>query len=63
MANFSPDFPVLLPDERVASALSLSKPLTQIPDAAVDDVFIDPELQATALQWLKENRRALLKLS
>jgi HD superfamily phosphohydrolase len=60
MTGSSPDFPVLLPDERVASALSLAKPLSQIPDAAVDDVFIQPELQQTALQWLKENRSDII---
>ena len=60
MTGSSPDFPVLLPDERVVSALSLSKPLTQIPDAAVDDVFIQPELQPTALPWLKENRSDII---
>ncbi|MCP5050729.1 MAG: HD domain-containing protein [bacterium] len=56
----APDFPVLLPDGRVTSALSLSQPMNHIPTAASDYICIHPECYKEALAWLKKHRKDIL---
>lgn len=60
MHKTAPDFPVLLPDDRVTSAKALSQPLNAIPGADIDFVCIHPEFYRDALQWLKQNRKAII---
>lgn len=60
MSTSAPDFPVLLPDDRVTSAKKLSGPLNAIPGADIDFICIHPELYQDALSWLKQNRKAII---
>jgi hypothetical protein len=62
MPKSAPDFPVLLPDDRVTSAKALSQPLNAIPGAGIDFVCIHPKDYQHALQWLKQNRRSLISI-
>jgi uncharacterized protein len=57
----APNFPVLLPDGRVTSALKLSQPMNNIPTADNDYVCIHPNLIKQAQQWLKKNRDDIIK--
>jgi HD superfamily phosphohydrolase len=57
------DFPVLLPDERVVSALILSETLTNFPATAIDYVFIRPDIRKRALNWIKMNRNDIIKFT
>ncbi len=59
----SPDFPVLSAiDGRIVSSLSLSETLNRLPTVAVDYVFIAPELQKKAKEWLNRERNDIIKL-
>lgn len=57
------DFPVLLTDEVVVSALALSKTLTYLPEAAIDYVFIRPDIREQAINWIKKNRNDIINFS
>lgn len=57
------DFPVLLTDEIVVSALALSKTLTYLPEAAIDCVFIRPDIREQAINWIKKNRNDIIYFS
>ena len=54
------DFPVLMRDDRIASARGVSSVIDNIPDTAFDYVFIDPELELKARRWLDEERARVL---
>ena len=54
------DFPVLLDDDRIASAYSVSDVLEKIPEATYDYVLIEPTLVEPARSWLDENREQIL---
>ncbi len=54
------DFPVKMSDGRIASASAVSSLIVNIPDTAIDYVFIDPVLEAEAKNWLDEERDQLL---
>jgi hypothetical protein len=55
------DFPVLMPDGRIDSALKLSDTLERLPVAAFDYIFAAPEIRPKAKAWLELNRRAILE--
>ena len=57
-----PNFPTILPDKSVVSALDLSETLRQLPGAAIDYVFIQPEILKQAERWLKKNRSDIIRL-
>jgi len=56
------EFPVLMPDERVAWATSLSEVLRRLPVAAADYVFVSAEKKEKALQWLDQKRDIIVEL-
>lgn len=55
------DFPVLSRDGSIISSLTLSQLLENIPEAAIDYVFVEPDCRADAIKWLKENRRNIIE--
>ena len=55
------DFPVLERDGAVVSSLSKSQVLRQLPAAAFDYVFIDPELVDAGKKWFQANKPSLLQ--
>ena len=55
------DFPVLSRDGSIISSLTLSQILENIPEAAIDYVFVDPDCRIDAMKWLKENRRNIIE--
>lgn len=55
------NFPVLSRDGSIISSLTLSQILENIPEAAIDYVFVDPECRIDAIKWLKENRRNIIE--
>jgi len=57
------DFPIKLYDGRTVSSLAESEVLANIPPAAIDYVFVQPELAAKARQWLDEKRLDVLDRS
>lgn len=57
------DFPVEMFDKRTVSAQAESQVLAQIPAAAIDYVFIDPDLVSSAKTWLDANRKDILEQS
>jgi HD superfamily phosphohydrolase len=57
-----PNFPTILPDKSVVSALDLSEILRQLPGAAIDFVFIQPEILKQAERWLKRNKNDIITL-
>jgi len=57
------DFPVRLKDGRIASSLSVSEVLNNVPVAAFDYVFVDPGLEEVAKEWLAENREKIIEPS
>jgi len=59
----TPDFPVMLPDGQVSSALSLSTPLNHIPPAGNDILFVHPDRRKEALLWLNTNRKIIVEKS
>ena len=54
------DFPVVMSDNRIASAQAMSAALRHIPDAAFDYVFVDPDLEEEAEHWLANERDHIL---
>lgn len=57
------DFPVKTRDGRIAPAISVSHVLAKLKPAAIDYVFIDPELLRTAEKWLAEERKKILEVA
>jgi HD superfamily phosphohydrolase len=55
------DFPVKMKDGRIASALSVSSVLPNVPVSTFEYVFIDPAREAEATKWLDEQREEILK--
>jgi len=53
--NTAPDYPVLANDDRVLSSLSYSNILGTLAPAAIDYVFVAPELKEEAKKWLAKN--------
>jgi HD superfamily phosphohydrolase len=60
-ADAKQDFPVLMRNGEVSSSLSESVTLGQIPPVITDYVFVHPELQQEASDWLKENKPKILQ--
>lgn len=58
--NVPIDFPVETRDGRIESSLTLSKTLGDLPIAAVDYVFIEPQLREKARGWLHTNRETII---
>ena len=55
------DFPVLATaEDRVDSSLAMSDVLKNVPDVAVDYVFVRPDLLERAKDWLRKNRDAII---
>ena len=57
----SPEFPVLRRDGSIISSISLSQILENLPEAAIDYVFVEPSCRDEAIKWLKENRRDIIE--
>ena len=57
----SPDFPVLRRDGSILSSISLSQILENLPEAAIDFVFVEPSYRDEAVNWLKENRNDIIE--
>jgi HD superfamily phosphohydrolase len=55
------DFPVLTKDQRVASSLTISETLKNIPATSFDFVFIDGRLKAEAEKWLSAERAQIIR--
>ena len=55
------EFPVLSRDGRIVSSVSLSQILENLPEAAIDYVFVEPSIQDDASEWLKRNRRDIIE--
>jgi uncharacterized protein len=58
----SPNFPVLMRDGQVVSALSVSDILSKLPVVSIDYVFVNKELLPRAEKWLKEKRSDIIKI-
>lgn len=54
------DFPVEMPDKRVASSLEMSTVLAAIPVVIAEFVFADPAIRDEAQQWLQANRPTII---
>ena len=55
------DFPVLTKDQRVASSITMSEALQQLPAAAFDFVFVEGGLRKDAEKWLKDERAKIIQ--
>ncbi|MBX9911578.1 MAG: HD domain-containing protein [Beijerinckiaceae bacterium] len=58
----SPDFPVLLYDGTVASCLSLSQVMENIPTMEVDSIYCCNAILPDVRQWLEQNKNQILAL-
>lgn len=58
--NVATDFPVLLRDNRIQPAISISETLSKLQPTAMEYVFVDPQLVDKAMVWLKKNRDNIL---
>ena len=54
------EFPVFTKDTRVISSTSISEVLGNLPVASLEYVFINPDLEKRAKQWLDENRSKII---
>ena len=54
------DFPVSFDDELIESSLNVSDALNNIPVVKIEYIFVSPEIQSEALQWLKTNKNDIL---
>lgn len=59
--NTAPDYSVLGDDGRVTSSLSYSRILAELEPAAIDYVFVAPELAKEAHKWLANNRDTIIQ--
>lgn len=57
------EFPVLMNDQRIASSVSISEILQQIPAAKFEYVFIAPDLKGEAQKWLESERESIITTS
>jgi HD superfamily phosphohydrolase len=55
------DFPVLMKDGRIVSAIALSEVLRNLPVLSLDFVFVVPEKWREAEAWLEANRAGLIQ--
>jgi HD superfamily phosphohydrolase len=55
------DYPVLYDDGRIVSAISSSNILAALESAAIDFVFVTPELSNEAHKWLETNREEIIQ--
>lgn len=55
------DFPVLTKDQRVASSLTMSEALRNIPPAAFDFLFAEASVVEDAKNWLKDERARIIE--
>ena len=55
------DFPVLQPDQRIASSADVSHLLGHIPSAAIDFVFVDPSIRTEARRYVNDHRESILR--
>ena len=62
-AKSAPDFPVLMPDDRVVSSLQVSEVLNHIPPTVVGFVFVHPDKIEEARTWLEKNREEIIRES
>jgi HD superfamily phosphohydrolase len=62
ISGSAPNFPVLMPDDRVTDALSLSHPMNHIPVADFDFICVHPDLYTKALLWLKQKRKKIIDI-
>lgn len=58
----SPDFPVLMRDNRICSSISASNALEKIPVVAIDYVFAEREVTQKVINWLEKNRSKILNV-
>ena len=59
----SPDFPVKPKEGPIASSTAMSDPLSHVPAASFDYVFVHPELRGKARAWMDANRKEILSKS
>ena len=57
----TPDFPVLSKDGRIVSSLTQSQVLGNLPETAIDFVFVEPSYREVAAEWLNENREDIIE--
>ena len=57
----NPDFPVLQSDNHIASSLTASVLLQNIPPSAIDFVFVEPTIRDEAREFVETNRQDILK--
>ena len=57
----TPEFPVLSKDGRIVSSLTQSQVLGNLPEAAIDYVFVEPGNRERATKWLNENREDIIE--
>ncbi len=55
------EFPVLMNDGRIASSISLSETLRQLPIAKFEYVFVEPGLHKRASDWLDSKRDEIIR--
>ena len=54
------EFPVFMNDKRIASSVSLSETLRNIPEANFEYVMVSKEIEADTVSWLKKNRQDII---
>lgn len=55
------EFPVLMPDGRIESSVTLSPILANFPLMTVDSIYADPTIADAARHWLSKNREDVLR--
>ena len=58
--NVAGDFPVRERDGRIQPAISVSETLSKLQPTAMEYVFIDPQFEAKAKDWIAKNRDKIL---
>ena len=56
----TPEFPVLSKDGRIVSSITQSQVLGNLPETAIDFVFVEPSYRNKAAKWLNENREDII---
>ena len=56
----APEFPVLSRDGRIVSSLTQSQVLGNLPETAIDYVFVEPSYREGAAKWLNESREDII---
>lgn len=57
----APNFPVMPKEGPVASSMDMSQPLSHLPEASFDYVFINPKMYRDARAWLETSRKDIVK--